>query len=229
MLKRGKRRTHPRERRDIATYIEQAELPVFEPVLQFGERSGGIEYRVRGATSGLWLGLVWTWGVSAPNGVEGPQVDGWLEDDGRYLFECAIHPVGQVRFTLDQSGTLNVDEMPIASSVEVYIESDSVLDSLTDVQRKWMWLLFGNAPRGDRGVDEHLARSGFVVVPEASDEYITWWRDTDVWVHRHMFWDGEGNSDRLNAYARTKAGEQRIIEALLGTSFGRQPTRVSWP
>ncbi len=227
MLRRGTWHTHPTGRDEIVGYIERAGLPVFEPVVRFAERFGGVEYPVRG-DRGLRLGLVWYWAPPGLRGVVGLQVHGWQKGE-RYLFDCARHPAAQSWFALDQVGVLHVDFAPVASSIEAHIESDAMVDALMDEQPAWLQLLFGEAPRGEGDVDERLRRLGPAVVPEASDAYTTWWHNDEWRVHRHVPWDGRDDRDQLVAYAKTEAAAERLAAALPGTSFSTRPARLPWP
>lgn len=68
MLGRGTRYAHPRDRAEIEAAIERANVPVFEPIVRFAERYGGVEYRVRGrqvdVRHPVHLSLLWPWSES---------------------------------------------------------------------------------------------------------------------------------------------------------------------
>lgn len=229
MLERGTRYPHPGDRVTIVACLEREGWPVFEPVVEFEERFGGVEYHIYGdGREGLRLGLVLPmW--NAATGTSETGTSGWVEN-GRYYFECA-HPfvACPCELQIDQDGALCADFQPIASTVERHVESDAVLDELGYEQDRWLWLLFGVKRARDRQVDENLQRLGLSLVPEATDAYTTWWRDDGLRVHRHVFWDGTGTNDRLVAYARTEHDPRRLVDALRETSYGREPTRYQWP
>lgn len=229
MLRRGRIHPHPSERSQIVACIERAGLPVFVPIVEFEERYGGIEYDIRGSgKSGLRLGLVPEWADHRHAERTGLRVVGWGQQ-GRYFFECAQHPVAQCSFLLNDAGVLHIDGVPVATTIETYIELDAVVDGLQDEQPEWLQLVFGNAPRGDREVDERLDRLGLSILPEASDIYATAWRGNGLWVERRVFWDGRGDRDRLVAYVATEGSARELIDALRGTSFRSDPVRRTWP
>ena len=158
-LARATRQPCPRDRAQVRRLMEQEQLPVFEQILAFQERYGGIDLR-KGREDGFLLGIVLDDGLN-----------GFPLDDGRYLFECADHPRAQLRFLLDQMNVFYVSEYPLAERFETYLESEALFDEMGR-QRGWHARYIGQAPRDDRRID---AAIGLPPLPEASDAYLKWW------------------------------------------------------
>jgi hypothetical protein len=244
MLARGRRHPHPTSREDIVACIERSNLPVFEPVVRFEEEFGGFEYFIRGdeyyvrgrTTSvfvrpGVRLGLLdESWRVYlSSEGAKAPVVDGDCRS-GCYVFTAGCHNFSTpFEFALDQDGTwLVVNQngiIPIAASIESFLEGESVKDSLVDLAPEWVVLGRGNLDPEDRRIDERIP---FLAIPEASDRYHRWWGNDRIFISRRPFWDWP-ILDSVIVYtrsvddARALSGEFRDVFGADGPTIGRWP------
>lgn len=196
ILARGRRVPCPTEPREVAALLTQAQLPVFDRVIAFQEQFGGVEYHVGRSQDSFLLGIVRSW----DDDVFG------FEEEGRYYFECAEHSSAQLRFFMDDLGTFYVDDFPLASSVERYIESDALIDEMT-WQGHWHHVDAGQVARDDRRVD---ALVPLPVMPEVSDEFIQWWGMDSVRVCRDGLWAPKDRLDRILIYARSRRDARHI-------------------
>lgn len=203
MLAQG---THPAqmmERSSIVAALEQAGLPVFEPIVAFQQRFGGITYRVKGRRGKSLLGLFQ------------PELYGFTPDSRRYYFKCYTHGIAQLGFYLGQDGTMYVDErfsapVAIASSIEKYLESEALVNELIDLSFKW-WSPLGQVAQDDTRLRKWL---DLPILARASDAYTTWWGNEHIRVVQEVFWsDGPPRHHRA-FYARSRSDAQQFEESL---------------
>lgn len=231
MLARGHRHPCPTQRTEIVALIEQAHLPVYDAVVAFQERWGGVEYWVGQQSHGTLLGI-------APS--LDATVDG-VDDNGRFLFECADRHSAQVFFRMDHAGIvyicaggMNPTHHPIASSIEMYIESDAVEDEMLTAAgpwprprvHRWHLLLFDEVPHDDKKVDQHI---DLPLIPEASDAYTTWWKGEDIRIRRCVDWTADQALDHIYAYTRTRAQAKQVCRMLAGADVVACPRQYRWP
>lgn len=202
MLARSTRFPCPTSRDDIVHLIEQEQLPIFDTIVDFQQRFGGIEYRVGRNKDGFLLGILPTW----HDGING------FEEQGRYFFECAQHSSAQLRFFMDQDGVFYVDDFPLASTIETYIESDAIGDEMIR-QGGWRSKDLGEVARNDRRID---ARISLPVIPEASDAYLIWWGDETTRINRIGFWAPVKQLDMIFVYGKTRKDVARAKDMLAG-------------
>jgi hypothetical protein len=195
------------ERSSIVAALEQAGLPVFEPVVAFQQHFGGITYQVRDRAGGkshqMSLGLFQ------------PKIVGFTPDGHHYYFACGTHSIAQMGFYLGEEGTMYVDErfpspVVIASSVEKYLESDAMVDKLIDLHFKW-WLPLGEVAQDDSRLREQL---DLPIIVQASDAYTTWWGNDHIRVVQEAFWSGGPPQNRRVCYARTRSDAQQFNDSL---------------
>ncbi len=115
--------------------------------------------------------------------------------------------------------------MPLASSVEKYIESDVMRDGLMDIQAKWYEFFFEIADT-DRDVDTVLAQ-GREIVGIASDAYITWWADDQSRIVRRRLLMADARN-RVTAYFTSHAAAARLAQTI-GSILGKVPEVFSYP
>jgi hypothetical protein len=210
MLERRPRRLTITDREAIIEQITRAGLPVFEPVVAFQMRYGGMEYRVRGSIHGFSFDLF----IGPPN--EPQELYGEEDPQGCWAFECGNERVAQFGFFVRQDGAICVDGdndvlLPIASSVEKYIESDAMHDGLMDIQAKW-WMIYLTIPAAEHAVDAVLAQ-GRTVVEVASDAYTTWWANEYSRIcRRTMFMSKPTN--QVVAYLSTREAAAQLAAAV---------------
>ena len=203
MLEQGTHPAHMMERSSIVAALEQAGLPVFEPVVTFQQHFGGITYRVNGRSGRRSLGLFQ------------PEIFGFTPDGQRYYFECFTHGTAPMGFYLGKDGTMYVDEhfsspVAIASSIEKYLESEALVNELIDLSFKW-WSPLGEVAQDDTRLRKRL---DLPVLAPASDAYTTWWGDAHIRVVQQVFWsDGLPQKHRA-FYARTQSDAQQFRELL---------------
>jgi hypothetical protein len=210
MLRRRKRRHTVTKREDLIERIIRAGLPVFEPIVVFQMRYGGMEYRVRGSGHGFSFDLF----IGRPN--EPQRLYGEEDPLGCWAFECGHERVAQFGFFVRQDGAICVDGdddvlLPVASSVEKYIESDAMHDGLMAIQAKW-WMIYLSMPAVDHAVDAVLAQ-GRTVVDVASDAYTTWWANEYSRICRRTMFMSEP-TNQVVAYLSTRDAAAQLAEAV---------------
>jgi hypothetical protein len=232
MLEQGIRHPCRIERTQILAALQQADLPVFEPIVAFQQRFGGIEYRVKGSSHGMSFNL---FQKDASPQERLPEISAFTGESQRYFFECGEHRVAQFGFYLDQEGTLYVDErfsspVAIASSVEKYIESDAMVNELIDLPFT-CWSPLGIVAQGENEFKKRLALLELPVIGEASDQYTTWWGNDRIRVVQAVYWVDRPPQNRIVAYARTHSTAQQFIDTLRDLLLAHLPALqlLPWP
>jgi hypothetical protein len=203
MLEQGTHPAHMMERSSIVAALEQAGLPIFEPVIAFQQHFGGITYRVNGCRGRMSLDLFQ------------PEIFGFTPDGQHYYFECFTHGTAQLHFYLGEDGTMYVDErflapVAIASSIEKYLESEAVVNELIDLSFQW-WSPLGEVAQDDTRLRKQL---DLPVIAQASDAYTTWWGNDRIRVVQQVFWSKGLPQHHRAFYARTEADAQRFRDSL---------------
>ena len=218
MLEQGTRPAQMMERSSIAAALEQAGLPVFEPVVAFQQNFGGITYRVNGCRGKMSLGLFQ------------PEIFGFTPDGQHYYFECFTHGTAQMGFYLGKDGTMYVNEhfsspVAIASSIEKYLESEALINELIDLSFKW-WSPLGEVAQDDTRLRKRL---DLPIIAQASDAYTTWWGNAHIRVVQQVFCsDGPPRHHRV-FYARTQFDAQQFKESLRDLLDRRVLSRPIFP
>lgn len=220
MLQQGTSPARMMERAAIVAALEQAGLPVFEPIVAFQQQFGGITYRVKGQRGKYSLGLF------------RPDISGFTPDGRHYYFNCFTHGTAQFGFYLREDGVMYVDErfsapVAIASSIEKFLESEAMVNELVDLHFT-CWSPLGEVARDDTSLKMHL---DLPVIAQASDAYTTWWGNAHIRVVQQVFYsDGPPQSYRA-FYARTKSDAQQFKDSLrdlLGQRMLASPP-YPWP
>ncbi len=224
MLERRPRQLTITDREAIIERITKAGLPVFEPIVAFQARYGGMEYRVRGTGHGFAFDL-----LSGPPD-EPPSLYGEKDPQGFWAFWCGDERTTPFQFFIRQDGAICVDVgdyvlLPIASSVEKYIESDTLQEGLMAIQAKW-WQIFFQVPATDRAVDAVLAQ-GRTVVDVASDAYTTWWANEYSRIRRRTMFTPDA-TNRVTAYLPSRDAAAQLAEAVR-PFIGDTPNVFSYP
>lgn len=198
--------------------LAQLDMPLTPALQTFHDQLDGQTYHVRGTNGQMHFRL-------------GPYSDIVTDDTGRVHLECGDHDIAQFLFYLDLEGKLAVgdgDNAPrvIASSGAAYVEAEAVIDELADFQPAWYQIFLGEVTSADRRVDERLP---LPIMPEASDEYTTWWGDNRRRVKRHVLWGAEPVRDRIVGYTRTREEAAQLIAVLGDVTARGAPTIEMWP
>jgi hypothetical protein len=225
MLARLPRRQTITDREAIIEQITSAGLPVFEPIVAFQVQYGGVAYVIRGSGSGFSFDLFLDYGQNKPRTFEAEQ-----DPHGYWSFYCGAVPSAPVTFHIRQDGAICVDGdddvlVPVATSVEKYIESDAMWDGLMDIRSKW-WEIFFEVAATDRSVDAVLAQ-GRTVVAVSSDAYTTWWANEQSHVCRRTMFVPEA-TNRVTAYLPTRDAAARLA-ATVTPILGETPEVFSYP
>jgi len=201
-------------RLEIIAHLERAGLPVFDMVIDFQQRLGGLEYSVCGLENhSICFNLLQQVGNSfevegfaAANDEEGFS----MSNDDRFFFVCAVSRSIPFTFYLDQAGSMYVHDgttnrpLPVATSPDKYIESDAVLDELLSLRPVWHRAGLGFVASDDARVNERLALMPLSIISEASDAYTTWWIGDTVRIWRRMHWNIQHPCSVIIASAQTQ-------------------------
>jgi hypothetical protein len=228
LLEQGRRRPCPIERDHILAALQQVELPVFEPIVAFQQRFGGIAYHVKGTQHSIYFNLFHKY---APL----PDISVITDERQRYFFECAEHSVAPVCFYLGEEGTMYVDDcfaapVAIASSVEKYIESDALVNELSELHFT-CWSPLGTIAAGENESNQRLALLELPVIEEASDPYTTWWGNDRMRVVQRVVWADGPAENQIVAYARTPLDARQLLDALRDLLPAHSPALglLTWP
>jgi hypothetical protein len=200
MLGRGEWHDAVRDRQTLVKGLVAEDAPVVEPPLRFQETYGGLEYDVRGNFTGFYFDMC---DFDDKSGVWLPGIV--QEDDGQWLFGIGYHATAQIGFFMLESGTICVaegDVVPIATSIEKYIESDAMIDELMSIQPKWWLVPLGDMDHRDQRLDAIAAR-GRSVIEVASDQYTLWWADEHSRIRRCVFYTLKAGTDVGFGYFRS--------------------------
>jgi hypothetical protein len=213
MLARG--RWHSAERRPgaIIERISRAGRPWFPPIVDFQARYGGLAYVARSG-DGFHFDLFLT-----GSAIDDVRLSIDQDEEGAWYYEIGTPRIAQIYYGMRQDGVVcsGGDEglVPIASSIEKYIENDAVGDEMLGIQQQWWQLPLGSIERDDRRLDAIVA-AGREVLQRASDEYTTWWEDGDSRVRRGVAHDAGPSWDMANAYFRTRAAAESFVGQVSG-------------
>jgi hypothetical protein len=211
MLGRHPRRHTITEPEAIIQQITRAGAPVFEPVVAFQAQYGGMTYAVRSEAMGFSFDLFARFMAIDPT----DPVTYHAEKD-RWFFYCGKHTWDPFFFYIAPDGAICVDAdnyriLPIASSVEKYIESHAIRDELLDIQTKW-WELSFQVAAANRDVAAVFAQ-GRRVVDVASDAYTTWWVDEHSRIARFLMYDTR-TFNQVTAYFTSRGAAVQFAEAV---------------
>ncbi len=218
MLRTAQLHAYPRQREVIIALFEQAGLPVYEAIVQFQERFGGVEYFVRGSNEGLELGV-----ISA--GRDGTDIFP-LKWNDVYFFVCGTpHVAVPCYHVMDKHGTMYLycgeatQPEPIAESIEHFIESDAVLDAMLDEQARWRWI---PTRLEEPWLETLVVDLAMTTIPEASDKYTTWWHNDSSRIRK--FPDG-----RVWIWTKTEAQAACILNLLQDQLLNPHQRVYTWP
>jgi hypothetical protein len=211
MLQGGRWHQTERNPTAIASRIEQAERPRFQPAIAFQALFGGLEYVARDG-HGFHFDL-----FHLGPGIEHLQASISQEEDGFWYYGMGWSRTAQIGYFLRQDGVVCAagDEVmvPIAASVEKYIEGDAVLDEMLGVQMCWWQVSLGAIARDDRRLDAIVA-VGHSVIERASDDYTTWWEDDNSRIRRGVALDTGPNWHLVHAYFRTREAASSFVDVV---------------
>jgi hypothetical protein len=168
-LRRCEWRPAIRDRAAIVAALEREGLPVFEPVVCFQQRYGGlVQYAI---LEPIYFGLI----HHRPRGSIDPDTIVANEDEGAWYFQCADTRY-QMDFELDQDGTY-FEAGAHASSFDKFIEDAAQLNKLAS-DKSWVRLSEDETLRLDS--PDMPTRLGLTRIEAASDCYTTWWRSDET-------------------------------------------------
>ena len=211
MLGRGRRHKAQRDPGAIIEQITMQGYPSFEPIVHFQIRYGGVEY-LAADEGGFYFDLF------MPNLEFGEDRCSTEQDDnGIWYYELGTPRVAQIYYKMRQDGVVcsGGDEgmVPIASSVEKYIENDAVGDEMRAIQLCWWQVPLGAIQRDDRRLDAIVA-VGHSVIERASDDYTTWWEDDNSRIRRGVAHDAGPNWHMVHAYFQTREVASSFVDVV---------------
>jgi hypothetical protein len=144
---------------------------------------------------------------------------GWLLEWGGY---------GSAPFSMqiNESGVVVLDGgIPVASTIERLIESDSILDQLARSHGRWTW---ARGAIKSKLIPRAENRLGIPRVAEASDDWAIWWAGTGVAANWFLEWSSGDRGEMLWVYAQTPAMMEAVLPRLRGLFIGPPAVR-GWP
>jgi hypothetical protein len=209
MLQRGRWHKAERNPATIIECITKAGRPWFQPVVDFQARYGGLEYVARDG-DGFHFDL-----FLSGSDVRKVQLAIDQEEDGEWYYEIGTHRIAQFNFGLRQDGVVCTagDEgmVPIASTVDKFIEDDAVTDEMLARQPRCWQVPLGAFERNDLRLDA-LAGADRAVLQSASDAYTTWWVNDDSRVRRGAAYDEGLRLDMGFGFFETYDAAERFRE-----------------
>jgi hypothetical protein len=209
----------PRERADVARILGSHGIEPTEALLDFQDRFGGLEYQIRGRPEGWCFGFI-------GNGVE------YLRDS---QFAAALyHRTEQLAFAVHcRSGEIFVNDysgwIPIASSVQMLVESDAMIDEILDAWGTGVYVFLGQYPRSDLVLNKKLLEIDpeLAKAREASDQYTTWWANDRLRIIRRVLYHSKEPWDCTEVYARDLAEARRLMADLVERGVFNKDTVIS--
>ena len=217
MLERGTRGPHPTGA-EMARLLDGAGVPATDALLDAAARFGGSAYRVRGRDEVMPVRVALLWpGVGA--GVDDEVLaDLPVPGDERCYVAYVDHGLGESYFRLDGDGTLYIDRLPMAASIDTFLESEALLDELRDVASRWHEVRVEEVTADAMWLD---SRIGLPFIPAASDRFTIWWGDDDARVSL-------GCDGVVLAYTRTSDEAKALVDIVRGRPAGLANLRA-WP
>ncbi len=130
-LKTQERRNSIRDERRILEALDRAQLPIFEPVIDFQQQYGGCTFYA------IYEPMVYGILHPKPRSVEANNISGFSDDDGiTYLFEC-VDTLYQMSFHIDGDGTYYENFRAVAPSMDKHVEDLALRNELDMQQVKW--------------------------------------------------------------------------------------------
>jgi len=127
-------------------------------------------------------------------------------------------------FYVREDGVICAEDIPIARSIELLLESEAVGQEMLDAMPTWNATYFNTVQR----TLNFQERIDFPVIREASDEYGSWWSDEDVYIQRSAAWC-EPEKEQWRVFA---IGESELKHALrrIRNQTGLEGFRLGpWP
>jgi len=217
MLSKNSRnlKEQPRTASEIETLLKQKGCSLSHPILPFQLELGGYLIPDIHSTSAIRLGMTYRSGISFLN-------NQWLCEFGFYEGEEGKTIGAPGELVMDERGALFLSDYtcPIASSIQVYLESHSIVELLSE--RKDLRLLSGSGEnliiKNSKLIilNQILIAKDFVVVTEATDAFNHWWIGSDSIVEASLPWEGDGSEFEVWIYANSHVEPKMFIDTFQG-------------
>lgn len=212
----------PTAREEIVRFLESANITAAESFLAFQESYGGLQLFAAGMQEAVELGLLFDPG-------DGAYQMAAVEDEGEWMVAVARFQDSDNVLLMDEDGILYADTVPIADSVEKWLESHAVAAEMQLEQPDWYGTAFMTVHRDDLRFDTILdSAPDYPRIEEASDDYNRWWGNGDVRFERSVVWEPKNSTHAIRAFARTGEHVPAIL-AVFESAYGTQPPVLWWP
>jgi hypothetical protein len=175
------------DRTDLENFFIGQDIPLFEPVIDFGVRYSGFTLQTKAKKRDAFSALL----VSSQDIAANKPYD--FEREGEsYLFYCGNHETAQFYFYINQLGQFCSDGYKganvLSSSFELEVEQYAYRNELSD------WLESPFYELGQTIKLEKTLKAEFEILAECSDEYNSWFASDNiviqkgVWLHEPSYY-----------------------------------------
>lgn len=222
LIELGQRVERPTKREEVARFLESAKIEPVEPFLRFQEAYGGLQVYAAGMQELSELSLLLDPG-------DGNYQIGGIEDEGEWVLVVGRFQNSQSMLMMDQDGIVYADTIPIADSIEKWLESHAAAAEMMLSQPEWHGTAFMTVHRDDRRFDEALdAPDGMPRIAEACDDYTRWWGTDDLRFERSVFWEPSNQTHAIRAFARTEDLVPKML-SYFTAAYDTPPPVLWWP
>ena len=189
----------------LEQFFSSQNLPLFEPVIDFGVRYSGFTLRTKTKKRDAFSALL----VSSQDVKSNRQYD--FEKEGEtFLFYCGNHETAPFYFYINQLGQFcsdgNTGANVLSSSFEIEVEQYAYKSELLD------WIESPYYELGETAELERTLKSEFEIISECSDDYNGWFVSDKViiqkgiWLHEPCHY--------LQFFGKTNAALDKITNHL---------------
>ena len=222
LISLGNRVDRPTGREEIARFLASANITQAEPFLRFQETYGGLQLFAAGMQDAVELSLLLDPG-------DGNYQMAAVEDEGEWMVAVGRFQSSENLLMMDEDGIVYADTIPIADSIEKWLESHAVAAEMQLDQPDWYGTAFMTVHREARGFDALLdSAAEYPRIEEACDDYTLWWGNADVRFERTVVWDPDNKTHAIRGFARTGDFVPAIL-AVFESACGVQPPILWWP
>lgn len=185
------------DRTTLVNFFAIQEIPIFEPVIDFGMQYSGFILQTKTKKSDTFSAML----VSTQD-IDGNNSFDYERQGENYLFCCGSHDTAQFNFYINQFGQFCSDGYKggniLSSSFKIEIEQYALRDELSDWKESPYYEL-------EQNNDLDIFLNGeFEIIQECSDSYNSWFASDNiiiqkgVWLHEPSsylhFW-GKSNDE----------------------------------
>ncbi len=218
LISLAERVPRPTEREEVAQYLEAAGISGGERFLRFQEKYGGLQLFAAGMQELVELGMLLDPG-------DGTYQIAGVDDEGEWILTIGRFENSGNMLMMDQDGILYADTVPIADSIETWLETHAVAAEMQLTTPDWYSTAFMTVHRDDRAFD---AAMDLPRIAEACDDYTTWWGTESMRFERTVFWEPKNQTHVIRGFAKDEA-EVPMVLSYFDRVYDSVPPVIWWP